>query len=587
MQRQQIQLPSEQRAAVAVYTSNVGESKPAARQQRLPEDDLRFVREIFTAARSGPAIVAASEYAWLAGVRPGMPLAEARSMSVPVRNSHRNYRQRNSQTPAVPTQETQFFEWSPAADRAALIEVAEATRRFAPIVGLDETAVPDSLMLDISGCGMLFGGESSLAEQLVKRLNARGLLCSAVVSDSVASAWAFAHPRGHALMTDQHISAQRNSPQGAKKRQPSEASSNWETPVVIIPPGQAKAWLQPLPIAAARIPHADIQTLSQLGILTLKQLFGLPTEDLPSRLSAKAILRLHQISGIDDEFITAIPEPNPVAAMWTSEFPATNRDEVRQVVAHLIEEIAEQLQRRSVGAVRISCLLKRESGDSLSLIGDVVKPLQSGAELFEILNIRLDALKIDQPVMSAHMTATVASLPVARQKDLFNAVEHINPAEELAVVLNRLTNRLGKAAVLTATPQNDPVPENSIQLRPIVDEGTASNSSRVTEQRIQNLVTPDNTTADKAASVNRPLCLLSKPHLIASGSSSPLTSNFTWNGQTHSTAASQGPDRIQTQWWHDTAIHRDYYRVTTNHGSEFWIFQELNSSQWFLHGVFE
>ena len=562
---------------MAVHTSIVADSSTKTRRH-ASEDDTRFVRELFPSARSGPAIVAVSEAAWIAGVRPGMPLAEARSMSQPLRSGKTKRNQAGkagSMTPAEP----QFFEWLPAKDRVALIEVAEATRRFAPIVGLDESPVPDSLLLDISGCGMLFGGESSLAEQLVKRLNARGLLCSAVVSDSVATAWAFAHPRGHFLMSDPHSRVQ--------GRQRSTADPEWDLPVIIIPPGQAMAWLHPLPIAAARIPFSDTQTLSQLGILTLKQLFGLPVEDLPSRLSPLAIRRLHQISGIEEEAIVAIPEANPVSAMWASEFPATSRDEVRQVIAHLIDDIAQQLHRRNVGAVRISCQLKQQSGEAMPLVGDVVKPLQSASDLFEILSIRLETFRIDQPVVSVLMTASVASLPVARQKDLFSVAEHINPAEELAVVLNRLTNRLGKSSVVTAEPSNDPIPENTIRYRTVVSERDDGHTRRAIEQRIHELVTPETYLVDRSVPYNRPLCLLPTPVRIGDAHSNPLTTSFVWSSQKHVVAASQGPERIQTQWWHESAVHRDYFRVTSKQGSEFWIFQELTSKDWFLHGLFE
>ena len=34
-------------------------------------------------------------------------------------------------------------------------------------------------------------------------------------------------------------------------------------------------------------------------------------------------------------------------------------------------------------------------------------------------------------------------------------------------------------------------------------------------------------------------------------------------------------------------IRRDYYRVETPTGQRFWLFRQLDESQWFLHGVFE
>ena len=59
-----------------------------------------------------------------------------------------------------------------AADRALLEAVADWCDRYTPLVGLDP---PDGLLLDITGCAHLFGGEAALARDLVRRLGARGL----------------------------------------------------------------------------------------------------------------------------------------------------------------------------------------------------------------------------------------------------------------------------------------------------------------------------------------------------------------------------------------------------------------------------
>jgi len=561
IQRQQRRLPIEQRSRVAVYTSLPVDS--GGKSVRTDDRDLKFVRQLFPAARNGPAIVCASDQAWSMGVRSGLPLAEARSMAAVSKSSGKS------------SAETVFVEWDPVGDRNGLTAIAELTRRFAPIVALDETAVADSLLLDITGCGPLFGGEVSLAEQLLKRLSQHGLQCRVAISDSVATAWAFAHAGGHFL--------QAGSEGALRGRVHGRQTAEWDLPAVIIPPQQAQTWLAQLPITAARIPFKDTAVLAQLGILNLKQLLQLPQQDLPSRISVEAVRRLQQIRGVEDELITAIPEANPVSATWVSEFPVTTTSEIRQVLQHLVEDIAEQLRRRCVGATRLTCRLKSEDNSTVPLIAEVVKPVQSSQELLDVLLLRLDFLKI-QPTLSVSMKATVAPLPFARQRDLFSPSEHIEPTEELASVVNRISNRLGKQSLLTAEFTNSPVPENSIRLRSVIDISSAGGNI---DDRLRELVTPESPETSKSSRFNAPLRLLPAAMLIGTQNKTPLISGFQWNGKAYVVTAAIGPDRMQTDWWHDVAVHRDYYRVITQTGGMFWIYADLNSGEWYLHGVFD
>jgi protein ImuB len=46
-----------------------------------------------------------------------------------------------------------------------------------------------------------------------------------------------------------------------------------------------------------------------------------------------------------------------------------------------------------------------------------------------------------------------------------------------------------------------------------------------------------------------------------------------------------GPERLCGNWW-QSEQKRDYYLVSDSEGSRYWIFRELLSNQWFVHGVF-
>lgn len=512
--------------------------------------------------------MASSAASWKAGVRSGMPLAEARSMAAPLDSQSNSNARRRRQPQKQP--ETVFLEWQPEEDRTELIAAAELTRRFAPIVGLDESPVPDCLLLDITGCGSLFGGESALAEQLLHRLDQNGFECRAAISDSVSTAWAFVHPAGHFLQ--QSASAQRF-----------RISPDWDLPVIVIPPQQSETWLHSLPVASGRIPLKDIDLLSQLGILTIRQLLSLPMADLPSRLSDEAIHRIRHLQGVDEELITAIPEARPVASTWVSEFAATNQAEIRQVVEHLTEEACAELQRRNTGAVRLTCLLRNERREEMSLTAEVIRPLQDAADFLSVMNLQLEKLRLPDPIFSAELQAITAPLPVARQKDLFSASEHIDPAEELTDVVNRLSNRLGKHAVLTAEPEQSAIPESVVKLRPLTDH----ESRQSVEDRLEILVTPTENDSAKKLPPNRPLRLLPTPQPITQCDGDPLQNAFLWNGQTHTPVTATAPERIQTEWWQETAVHRDYFRIHTDVGSAFWVFQDLRTKAWYVHGLFE
>ena len=47
-------------------------------------------------------------------------------------------------------------------------------------------------------------------------------------------------------------------------------------------------------------------------------------------------------------------------------------------------------------------------------------------------------------------------------------------------------------------------------------------------------------------------------------------------------------ERIDTGWWDERGLARDYFIAKTTRGSRLWVYKELDGEQrWRLHGVFE
>jgi protein ImuB len=48
-----------------------------------------------------------------------------------------------------------------------------------------------------------------------------------------------------------------------------------------------------------------------------------------------------------------------------------------------------------------------------------------------------------------------------------------------------------------------------------------------------------------------------------------------------------GPERIESGWWDNSEVRRDYYVALNLRGEACWVYREHRGDQgWYLHGVF-
>ncbi|MCA9010300.1 MAG: hypothetical protein KDB01_11165, partial [Planctomycetaceae bacterium] len=116
-----------------------------------------------------------------------------------------------------------------------------------------------------------------------------------------------------------------------------------------------------------------------------------------------------------------------------------------------------------------------------------------------------------------------------------------------------------------------------------------TNSKRVpqSEHLLQRLTEPENT-ANPERTFLRPLRLLAMPQQIAErDSEGRLPARFSVLGQQRQVVELHGPERIQTAWWTEQPCHRDYFRAITETGSQLWIYHDLQTGSWYLHGLFD
>jgi protein ImuB len=436
------------------------------------------------------------------GVTPGMPLAEARAL----------LRQAN------------FERHDPAADTESLQTLAAECQRFSPLVGAGEEA---SLLMDVTGCAHLFGGEQPLLRQVEQFATRSGLSSRTAIADTIGAAWGICRfGRAGVVLHD-----------------------------------AAESALRGLPVAALRLPSPLVETLTELGIQTIGHLRALPRGSLASRFGATVANRLDQAFGQLAELIDPIRPVEAARAEWTFDEPATDRRLLELSFYRLIEQVALTLRERQQGVQRLTCSI-----DDFSFTVGTTGPTAAVPHLWELIRLHLERLALPRAVTRLEVRAVLAARQAERQQQMISG-DRTDP-REMRRLLDRLGSRLGPEALLRPNLVSDPLPEFACRFDSIFDQA-ADDSSPNSLGRF------------------RPVRMSARPIPVEVDSREPdgPPIRFRWKTEDHTIRHPWGPERIASGWWCGKQIQRDYYRVETTTGARFWLFR--TEGAWFLHGTFE
>ncbi len=466
------------------------------------------------------------------------------------------------------------------ADRETLEALAAFCERFSPTVGVEAADQPECLWLDISGVAQLFGGEAALVQQVVGDFARRGLTFRLAVADTLGAAWAVAH---YTAEGDRHIFRPSgiHKGHGEKGRDQPSVGARSQSPA-IIPSGETEAALRPLPVAVLRLAGEPLGLLRQLGIERIEQLLALPRSELTARFGPQVLERLDQATGRLPEPIPArMPRPR-FHARWTFDPPTVRRETVEQALDHLLAEVAAMLAARGCGALRLECRLNCPPQKPLQVGFGLFEPTVAVRHLSELMRLQLERLRLTRPITAIDAEATATAPLERRQLELFAGDSPRSQPRQLAGLIDRLSSRLGRQAVVRVRLKPDVQPELAWQGEPAVDQGSRPRRRSGTVPFDTNSCPP------------RPLQLLPHPLRLSAMSLSPdgvfpggPPLRFSFHSCQHHVAHAWGPERIETGWWRGQAIGRDYFQVETTAGSRFWLFRRLRDHQWFLHGMFD
>jgi protein ImuB len=468
----------------------------------------------------------------------------------------------------------------------ALQAVAARCKQFTPLVGIDSDIFSHSVLLDITHVVHLFGGEAALVERIVAELRAGGWQLRAAVAHTPGAAWALAGygQKQGAGSREQGVESRR---QGATQRVPgreqgTEKSTEYSVLSTQYPSSCSQlpapcSLLPALPLEALRLPEPIVTLLHSLGVWQIGQLQALPRRELSSRFGPELLDCLDRVTGRLSEPLPAWDPPVQFAVSWSAEFATTRRETIRAALEHLVRRLAAKLTQAGRGAMRLECLLKCASGEAMQVVVGLFRPTAWANHLIELLEVQFDSLQLPGPVDAIHLTAVSTAPLELRQQEMFSEGQKRVHPHHLSGLIDRLSNRLGHTCVMRVRLIPDAQPELACHYRPLV----ASRETKGSEQLFGG--STKKASKKTVPTPHRPLRLLTQPVRLPGG----IEGSFSVGGRRQRIVRRVGPERIETGWWRGRTVARDYYRVETAAGRCYWVFRQLPSGPWFLHGMFD
>lgn len=315
--------------------------------------------------------------------------------------------------------------------------------------------------------------------------------------------------------------------------------------------------LGPLPLHRTTLPASVVKGLKGAGFRSLGELLKLPRASVAKRYGGETLRWMDRLLGREADPLPGFTPPESFDSRLV--LP----EEVEQVngllfgIRRLLRELEAFLTARDLGAQRLELQLGHVRGDPTLLPLTLVSPGRQTDYLLRLLRERLDRLSLPAPVEELHLRCDELVQFQALSNDLFTA--GASGARSWGELVEKLRARLGADAVCSLRAVAEHRPEYAWDY---AEPG----------EKPQRIHTPASVNHPLSAGT-RPLWLLPNPRLVMNAAE-----GFQFLA---------GPERIQSGWWDNQRVARDYFVVRTGQGQRLWIYRELTGTrQWYVHGIF-
>ncbi|AVY65667.1 Y-family DNA polymerase [Xanthomonas translucens] len=309
-----------------------------------------------------------------------------------------------------------------------------------------------------------------------------------------------------------------------------------------------------LPIARAGLQPGLAEAFARMGLRTLQQLFALPRTALARRYPPALLQHLDALRGQAPLPLQYYLPPDRFDARLELGYAVESSQALLFPLRRLTADLAAFLAGRDGGVQRFQLHLEHEGLDDSVVPVGLLAAERDAAMLFELARGRLQHASVPAPVQAMRLRADELPPFVPAARELFDdRAQQALPWEQLR---ERLRARLGDDAVHGLRAHADHRPEQAWR----AESGKPAASGK-----------PNKAPAPAAATLPRPGWLLTRPIPLRERDPERLA----------------GPERIESGWWDDGDVRRDYYIVRTRQGQRAWVFAPADAPDaLMLHGWF-
>lgn len=302
--------------------------------------------------------------------------------------------------------------------------------------------------------------------------------------------------------------------------------------------------------------------LQAWGCDTLGQLRRLPRAGLAQRGLRELLAQL------DRAYEPCTPAGAHVAPDLTFEasreplFRGTHMAALNTALEPLVQAFCDWLQAHQLAAQQVRLVLlhdaSRMEDPYTRILLNLTQPQWRAQAWLDLLRLHLQSAALPGPVQAITLHCARAQARHSFAATLFPDAQ--SEDRHVRRLWDVLRARLGHEALQFPQPTPWPLPEQaeSWSVRPL--DACPTGAARRW---------PD----------SRPFWLLAEPAALTLDGH-----RLFWQGQVlHLTA---GPERIEQGWWHSHPVHRDYFTARDAQSVRYWVYRDLHSGDWFLHGLF-
>lgn len=449
----------------------------------------------------------------------------------------------------------------PIREQQALMQLADWAGQYSSLVS---TESPDGLLIEIGRSLALFGEIESVVESLRRELDALGFHVAVAYAPTPLAAMWFARW--------QHS-------------RPPQSYFPWQQR------------LRQVPLSVLADATLRIGDLHAMGLRTVGDVLDLPRAALSQRVGPTFMHALDRALGHAPDPRHAYVAPTQFRQRIELLAPATTTDPLLFVLRRLCLALEGFLRARHAGISELNIELSyTDHGPTQHRLG-LQKPSRELVTWVDVAREWLTRATLPDPVTALELSVSQWWPLPAQQQD---AYAEPRSGDQSAVLLSRLQARLGVDAVHSVRCVAEHRPEYAWQFAVARwnDDSTENATSGVTRSRDEGppVATTSHIIPSCApgqatypgeppywtaanAHLYRPLWLLPQPVPLQIVAQRPW-----YDGELH---LSCGPERIESGWWDDRDVRRDYFLAHSIRGERLWIFRTLSTpAQWFLHGYF-